>query len=62
MRCNTSDNDGIYVLQMVVNLENELAKVLEELVEEKEHILRLEESEKAIQRSYKVSSDVYQRN
>ena len=38
----------------MVNLENELAKVLEELVEEKENVLRAEENEKAVQRSYKV--------
>ena len=38
----------------MVNLENELAKALEELVEEKENVLHLEDNEKAIQQSYKA--------
>jgi len=39
---------------MIVNLENELAKVLEELVEEKERLVKAEENENKMHKNYQV--------
>ena len=46
--------DVISNLQMVVGYENELAKVLEELVAEKEKRVKHEENEMKLQRDFKV--------